>query len=98
MSKFRASDDDIKSFMVAIFPDGAELATAAFDERYVLQEAARLIQALRQDVGTLEHANAQLREELAIFRTARPLSGDPSIRDVQVAMRDSRRPGEHFGE
>jgi hypothetical protein len=65
VSKFKASDDDIKAFMVAIFPDGAELAMAAFDERYVLQEAARLIQALRQDVGALEHGNAQLQNQVA---------------------------------
>jgi hypothetical protein len=78
MSKFRASDEDIKAFMVAIFPDGAELAMAAFDERYVLQEATRLIKTLRAEAdkwldafNRSEQFQSPYREELDELRAWR---------------------------
>jgi DNA-binding phage protein len=94
MSKFRASDEDIKAFMVAIFTDGAELATAAFDERYVLQEATRLIQSLRADVarGFVEDSavrvdNESLRNWRATVTTALQREGGAHFADVPDHIR-----------
>lgn len=46
--KRRASDEDVRAFMAAVYPLGPALATAAFDERLVLREATRLITELRE--------------------------------------------------
>ena len=50
--KSRASDEDIHAFMAAVYPLGPALATAALDERLVLQEATRTIVELRAKIET----------------------------------------------
>mgnify|MGYP001579529263 CR=1 FL=1 len=45
--KKAASDEEVQAFIAAVFPDAPALARAAFDERYVLTEATRLITDLR---------------------------------------------------
>ena len=60
--KRQASEADIKAFMKAVFPDGGNLATAAFDERHVLATATKLIADLRADnKGLRSTSNMRLR-------------------------------------
>jgi hypothetical protein len=87
MRTVRASDDDIKAFMMAIFPDGAALAMAVFDERSVLQEATRLIQGLRDAVTTLEQTNAQCQHQLAAVMAGQA----PTVTLKRIDFQDGAR-------
>ena len=46
--KQQATDTDVQAFLAAVYPRGAALATLAFDERLVLQEATRQLLELRE--------------------------------------------------
>lgn len=61
--KQKASDADVKAFMRAVFPDAADLAIAAFDEKHVLITATKLIDGLRADNRGLRRT-ANMRLEL----------------------------------
>ncbi len=84
--KQRATEDDIRQFMAAVYPEAPELAMASFDERGVLRTATALIRAQRARIVELvrEYQGAV---EAAIRCVERAYAQDQTIDGVIAALR-----------
>ena len=52
MTRHAATEEDVKAFIAAVFPDAPSLAMVAYDEQHVLRTATALIQDLRHTIAT----------------------------------------------
>jgi hypothetical protein len=59
-SKQRATDEDVMRFIRAVYPEAPHLALASFNEKKALNDAAELIEQLRQTVADKESDCARL--------------------------------------